>query len=153
PWARACSLSSRQEMPHRHMTDMAVAPQLSPAAEAKFEADKRFSEFNHQFAGLFVLLVGILTLAEPLLEKYFGGIRYLWSVLFLIHSHAGAMTASQHLSMQKVEHQHLGFAAVGFGIALSKAAVDMGRFNRRLMRNIFALLIVTLGVLLLAYTE
>ncbi len=55
--------------------------------------------------------------------------------------------------MQKIEHQHFGFAAVGFGIALSKAALDLGRFNTLLMRNIFALLMFSLGLLLLTYTE
>ena len=44
-------------------------------------------------------------------------------------------------------------AQVGLGIALSKAACDWGRFYPPLMRGLFALLMLTLGVQLLLYTE
>ncbi len=217
------------------MGDMAAPQELSPAMAAKLEADKRFSEFNHRFAGLFVLLIGVLTWTQPALEKRLGSLRYLWCVLFFIpgiylffysdpeswptgnqtlyhvitvnhqvlqhkvfsllllglalveylrvrekldnlwasaafplmagagavlllfHQHPGPagvpMTAVEHLSMQKVEHQHLGFAVVGFGIALSKAAVDTKKFNEQWARNLFALLMAALGVLLLTYVE
>jgi len=221
-------------MDGHHMSHAATATEPSPAALAKLEADKRFSEFNHQFAGLFVLLAGLLTLLEPQLAKRFAFIRYLWFLFFLIpgmylfilsddeswpvgsqtlryvittnhqvlqhkifslillglavieflrvhkklqalwtaalfpaiaasgaalllfHAHPGppgAMNESAHLAMQKIEHQHVGFAVVGFGIALSKAAVDLGQFNTRLMRSVFAVLMVVLGILLLTYTE
>ena len=201
---------------------------------AELEADKRFSEFNHRFAGVFVLLVGMLALFEPLLAMRYGWIRYLWSVLFFVpgvylliwsdpeswptgnqtlhyvltqnmqvlqhkvfslillglgvvefvrvrkqaaaawlssifpalaglgallllyHSplaHAGGMGSDAHLEMQKIEHQHVGFAITGFGIAVSKALADVGRFHPRLMRNLFAVLMVVLAVLLLTYSE
>jgi hypothetical protein len=199
------------------------------------EADKRFSEFNHRFAGMFVIFAGLLGLSEPLIARRFPSFGYLWAafffipgvylflwsdpeswpvgnqtlwhvitvnhqvlqhkifsfillvlgivefqrvrkrlqsfwavslfpalaaagaVLLLFHSHpmppGTSMSAAEHLSMEKVEHQHFSFASVGFGIALSKAAVDSGRFNVRVMRNIHALLMVSLGILLMLYTE
>ena len=49
---------------------------------AKEEADKRFSEFNHRFAGIFVFLVGVVALLQPILARRFGVIRYLWVFLF-----------------------------------------------------------------------
>ena len=78
------------------------------------------------------------------------------AALLLFHSsqaHAAGMDPSAHLSMQKIEHQHIHFAVVGFGIALSKAIADTRRFHTRLMRVLFALLMVTLGLLLITYTE
>jgi hypothetical protein len=231
-----CLFALQQAMPHQHrMPDgTMMSDSATPESPAKIEADKRFSEFNHRFAGLFVMLAGLLTLLEPLLAKRFSFIRYLWFLFFLIpgmylfvlsddeswpvgsqtlkyvittnhqvlqhkifallllalgiveflrvrkrlqslwsvalfpalaaagailllfHQHpdpTGAMDAHGHLLMQKVEHQHLGFAIVGFGIALSKAGLDWGRWNQRWMRNIFAVLMMVLGMLLLAYTE
>jgi len=226
------SAAFMQDHEHHMMSSAPpAAPQKTPAEE---EASKRFSEFNHRFAGLFVMLMGILTLLEPRLARRFGGIRYLWSVLFLIpgvylfffsdpeswpfgaqslhyvitsnmqvlqhkifsilllglsvveyfrvknklqglwtaalfpalaaagaallffHSpaaHAGDMSGAAHPAMQKIQHQHVGFAVVGFGIALSKGAVDWGRFHPRLMRYVFAALMMVLGVQLLLYTE
>ena len=210
------------------------APQRSAADLAKEEADKRFSEFNHRFAGIFVFLVGVVALLQPTLARRFGVIRYLWVFLFLIpgiyllffsdpeswpigdqtlyyvvtenmqvlqhkifsllllalsaveflrvrnklqalwtafrfpafaaagaalllyHSpqaHAAGMDASAHLSMQKIEGQHIHFAVVGFGIAISKAIADTGRFHARAMRVLFAALMMVLGLLLITYTE
>ncbi len=218
------------QMDHEQMGHL--MPSGTPAPDpAKIAADKRFSEFNHHFAGLFVLLVGLLCALEPRLAERFGGVRYLWSVLFflpglylliwsdpeswptgnqslsyvitqnlevlqhklfsllllglsaiefvrvkkglrfvwlslvfpvlagagalllLFHVHGGPMDATGHLTMQKIQHQHLGFAMTGFGIAVSKAFADVGKFHPRLMRNLFAALMVVLGCLLLAYTE
>ena len=215
-----------------HSADTGQAPSKSPEELA---ADKRFSEFNHHFAGVFILLVGLLAVLEPRLVARFGWLRYLWAVLFfapgvylfvwsdpeswpvgnqtltyvitqnlqvlqhkvfslillglgvveyirvrretpsiwlssvfptlagigalllLFHPHAtdvgGGMDMASHMAMVKIERQHLGFAAAGFGIALSKAFADVGRFRPRLMRNLFAIFMMILGLLLLGYTE
>jgi putative copper resistance protein D len=77
------------------------------------------------------------------------------ALLLLYHSpqaHAG-LGPEAHLSMEKVEHQHVGFAITGFGIALTKALADIGTFRPRLMRNLFAVLMTVLAILLLTYTE
>jgi putative copper resistance protein D len=230
-WAGASfSLSAAPQMDHEHMDHVMPSGAAAPDP-AKIAADKRFSEFNHRFAGLFVLLIGLLCVLEPRLAERFGGVRYLWSVLFflpglylliwsdpeswptgnqslhyvitqnlevlqhkvfsllllglgaiefvrvkkglrsawlslvfpvlagagalllLFHVHSGPMDAAAHATMLKIEHQHLGFAITGFGIAVSKAFADVGKFHPRLMRNLFAVLMVVLGCLLLAYTE
>jgi hypothetical protein len=229
------SRALQHDMGHHHMEEMGEMPASSPEMQAKLDADKRFSEFNHRIAGVFVMLAGLFTLLEPFVSKRVGFVRYLWAtfffipgvylfflsdpeswpvgpqtlqyvitsnhqvlqhkifslilltlgaveflrvrydlksvwaiglfpvlaaagaVLLLFHSHPMApgteMDPAEHLSMIKIEHQHLGFAAVGFGIALSKAATDWGRSHTGVMRNIFAVLLVMLGLLLLAYTE
>ena len=212
----------------------AAAPQRSAANRTKEEADKRFSEFNHRFSGIFVFLVGIVALLQPLLARRFGVIRYLWFFLFLIpgvyllffsdpeswpignqtlyyvitenmqvlqhkifslvllalsaveyfrvrgklqalwttflfpafagagaalllwhspQSHAAGMDPAAHQAMLAIENQHIHFAVVGFGIAISKAIADTERFHPRLMRILFAALMLVLGLLLITYTE
>jgi copper resistance protein D len=79
------------------------------------------------------------------------------ALLLLFHAHpmppGTQMSPVEHLSMLKVEHQHLQFSVVGFGIALSKAAVDISKRENRIARSIFSVLMVALGVLLIRYTE
>jgi hypothetical protein len=72
------------------------------------------------------------------------------ALLLLFHVHGGEMTMA---AMEKIQKQHIGFAVTGFGIALSKAFADVGRFQPRLMRNLFAVLMAVLGLLLLFYSE
>ena len=72
------------------------------------------------------------------------------ALLLLFHVHGGEMTME---AMEKVQRQHLGFAVTGFGIAVSKGFADVGRFHPRVMRALFAILMLVLGVLLLLYTE
>ena len=228
------AFSLQHEAHEQSASPTVTAPQRSAADLAKEEADKRFSEFNHRFAGIFVFLVGVVALLQPLLARRFGVIRYLWVFLFLIPgiyllflsdpeswptgnqtlyyvvtenmqvlqhkifslvllslsvveylrvrnklqalwtaflfpafaatgaalllvhsplSHAAGTDPSAHLAMQKIEDQHIHFAVVGFGIAISKAIADTGRFHARLMRVVFAALMMVLGVLLITYTE
>ena len=211
-----------------------AAPQRYAADLAKEEADKRFSEFNHRFAGIFVFLVGVVALLQSSLARRFGVIRYLWVFLFLIpgvyllffsdpeswpignqtlyyvvtenmqvlqhkisslvllalsaveyfrvrgklqalwtaflfpafagagaalllwhspQSHATGMDPAAHRAMLAIEGQHVHFAVVGFGIAISKAVADTGRFHPRLMQILFAALMLVLGFMLITYTE
>ena len=225
-----------QEMSdHDHMQQIATSSALQRKSPEELAADKRFSEFNHRFAGVFLLLVGILAVVEPRLVARAGWIRYLWSFLFFspgvylliwsdpeswpigdqtltyvitqnmqvlqhkvfsllllglsvvefvrvrrktpsvllsaifpalagigalllfFHPHASdvgtAMDAESHAAMMNIQRQHVGFALSGFGIALSKAFSDVGRFHPRLMRNVFAVFMVILAMLLITYTE
>ena len=225
--------ANAQEPDHAHMHHDAAQTPARVKDAAEIEADKRFSEFNHRFAGIFVLLVGLLAVFEPRAAARYPWVRYLWSVLFfapgvylliwsdpeswptgnqtlhyvitqnmqvlqhkifslillglgvvefvrvrrnatsvwlssvfpvlagagalllLYHSplsHAG-MGPEAHQAMETVEHQHVGFAVTGFGIALSKALADVGKFHPRLMRNLFAVLMTVLALLLLTYRE
>ncbi|HWP85304.1 MAG TPA: hypothetical protein VNN17_08955 [Terriglobia bacterium] len=228
----ACAQETMDHSHLHHEEPPAPKPRKSPEELA---ADKRFSEFNHRFAGVFVLLVGVLALLEPRLAARYRWVRYLWSVLFfapglylffwsdpeswplgnqtlvyvitqnvqvlqhkvfslillglgvvefirvrwkphslglacvfpalagagalllLFHPHASdvgmAMDAEAHRAMIHIERQHLGFAAAGFGIAVSKAVSDVGRFYPRLMRILFAVCMTSLGMLLLGYNE
>jgi hypothetical protein len=77
------------------------------------------------------------------------------ALLLLYHdptAHAG-MGPDAHATMEAVQHQHLGFAIAGFGVALTKGIADVGKFKPRLFRNLFAVMMVILAGLLLTYTE
>ena len=84
--------SSHESMDHEHMGhDMPSMGDMSAAGPARrtksveeIEADKRFSEFNHRFAGIFVLLVGLLSVMEPKMAERAPWMRYFWSFLFFI---------------------------------------------------------------------
>ena len=57
---------------------------VDPAAQAKLLADKRESEFNHHLAGFFVVLAGLLILAEQSAGFLRPLLRYAWPVCFLL---------------------------------------------------------------------
>lgn len=54
------------------------------ARQAKLLADKRESEFNHHVAGFFVLLAGILLLAEGSIRERSPLFRLVWPMCFLL---------------------------------------------------------------------
>jgi copper resistance protein D len=60
--------------------DMAMDTLLDPAEQAKLLADKRESEFNHHLAGFFVLIGGLIILAEH--ESGRSWLRFAWPVIF-----------------------------------------------------------------------
>src|SRR6185436_5677741 len=64
-----------QGMDHTAMPGQSATHIKSPEALAE---DKRFSEFNHHFAGVFVLLVGLLAMIEPRIAARHRWARYLW---------------------------------------------------------------------------
>ena len=53
------------------------------ARQAKLLADKRESEFNHHLAGFFVLLAGVLLLAEGSIRERWPLFRLFWPLCFL----------------------------------------------------------------------
>lgn len=55
-----------------------------PALQAKLEADRKESEFNHHFAGFLVVLAGVFILFEERLTSRWPGFRYSWPLCFLL---------------------------------------------------------------------
>jgi putative copper resistance protein D len=77
--------SQERPMDHDHGgMSMVMDELISPAAQAKFLADKKESEFNHHFAGFFVLLAGVLIFFEERLKNRWPGVRYAWPLCFLL---------------------------------------------------------------------
>lgn len=62
---------------------MPMGDSIDPARQAKLLADKRESEFNHHLAGFFVLLAGVLLLAEGSIRERWPVFRLVWPLCFL----------------------------------------------------------------------
>ena len=76
------------------------------------------------------------------------------AALLFFHSPPGSgMDEAAHQTMMQIQHQHVQFGLVGFGIAITKAIADTERFHRRAMQIVFAVLMLILGLLLMNYTE
>lgn len=60
--------------------DMSMDTLLDPADQAKLLADKRESEFNHHLAGFFVLIGGLIILAERETSRTW--LRFAWPTIF-----------------------------------------------------------------------
>ncbi len=118
---------------------------------------------QHKLFSLLLLGLGVVeffrvrrNLQSLLVVSVFPVVAALGSLLLFYHdptAHAGGMDQAAHQAMQSVQHQHIGFAIAGFGVAISKAAGDMGRFHPRLMRILFCVFMTILACLLLTYSE
>jgi len=58
--------------------------QMDAAQQSKILADKKESEFNHHLAGFFVILAGLLILAQGTLAQRWLFVRYAWPACFLL---------------------------------------------------------------------
>jgi hypothetical protein len=69
---------------HHDHAGMAMDEPITPAQQAKLLADKRESEFNHHLAGFFLVLAGLLILAELTFRNRASIARYAWPICFLL---------------------------------------------------------------------
>jgi putative copper resistance protein D len=76
------------------------------------------------------------------------------SVLLLFHQHQGGMHGPNHMElMARIQSQHLSYAALGIGIAVSKGLSEATVRRRDLFGTIWPLLMTGLGILLMFYRE
>jgi copper resistance protein D len=84
--SRASAWASPQvsDAHHHDHAAMSMDSPIDPAEQAKLLSDKRESEFNHHLAGFFVVLAGVLILAEVTFRDRLPIARYAWPVCFLL---------------------------------------------------------------------
>lgn len=75
------------------------------------------------------------------------------ALLLLFHHHGGMHGPDAMQVMERVKHQHLLFAWVGAGAALTKGLADSYAKWRALFSRVWPVLMILLGVLLLLYKE
>jgi hypothetical protein len=63
------------------------------------------------------------------------------------------MILNHMVVMQHIQKEHRGFAIAGFGIALAKGLSEIQWSWRYIFNKIWPVLLITLGVLLMLYTE
>jgi len=69
---------------HHDHAGMAMDEPLTPAQQAKLLADKHESEFNHHLAGFFLVVAGLLILAEVSFRGRLSIAKYAWPICFLL---------------------------------------------------------------------
>ena len=76
------------------------------------------------------------------------------SVLLLFHSHNAGMRGENHMAiMARIHAEHLSYAAIGFGIGLTKGLAEVRTKWQTIFANLWPTLMIVLGVLLVFYTE
>ncbi|HWZ99780.1 MAG TPA: hypothetical protein VN025_18630 [Candidatus Dormibacteraeota bacterium] len=76
------------------------------------------------------------------------------SVMLLFHTHDAGMHGPNGMeTMEHIQLQHLSYAALGGGIAVTKGLSDTNTFLRRPFGAFWPLLMIALGLLLVFYTE
>ena len=76
------------------------------------------------------------------------------AIMLLFHVHGGDMH-SQHAmeTMEHIQKQHRWFAATGLGVALTNGLAGTPQKWQQFFKKIWPLLLITLGALLIHYTE
>jgi putative copper resistance protein D len=76
------------------------------------------------------------------------------SILLLFHEHHSGMHGPDHMAaMQSIQSQHRTFSITGFSIGFSKALSEVRTGWRSIFANLWPVLLIVLGVLLILYTE
>jgi hypothetical protein len=75
------------------------------------------------------------------------------ATMLLFHHHGGMHGPDAMQTMVRVQHQHLRFAGAGVGVAVAKGLADTSGKWQPLFNKIWPMFMITLGVLLLLYTE
>jgi putative copper resistance protein D len=75
------------------------------------------------------------------------------SVLLLFHHHGGMHGPNAMATMETVHHQHIGFAAVGFGAALSKGLSETKFSWSSFLSKLWPVFLIFLGAMLVMYHE
>nr|UXE45400.1 hypothetical protein Hi04_10k_c4773_00015 [uncultured bacterium] len=69
---------------HSSMSMPLDAEATTPESQAKIQADKVESEFNHHLAGLFVVLGAVVMLFQEPLTTRWTAVKYVWPACFLL---------------------------------------------------------------------
>jgi hypothetical protein len=108
----------------------------------------------------------LLGLAVIELRRASGSLRALWSAwvfpvlavagstMLLFHAHDAGMHGSDAMTtMHHIQMQHFSYAAIGTGIGITKGLSDAPIRPRRIFQYLWPLLMISLGIVLMLYTE
>ena len=130
-----------------------------PAAQAKLLADKRESEFNHHLAGFFVLMGGLIILAER--ESGRSWLRFAWPVIFGVAGLLllgwsdtelwpfGPQSWGATLAHNSEVLQHKTYAVILLALAVIELQKTRGRLSAAWAGWVFPVLAIGGSVLLL----
>jgi hypothetical protein len=118
-------------------------------------------DLQHKTFSIILLLLGTVEfsrvkgwLTSEWAKWAFPVIGFIGSVMLLFHKHSPGMHGAHAMAvMIRVKTEHLGFAAAGFGISISKGLSEASPSWRPVMEKVWPALLMVLGVLLTLYTE
>ena len=116
---------------------------------------------QHKTFAILLLLLGAIefqrvrgTLVAAWSGLVFPLVAICGSVLLIFHHHEGGMAGQHHMeTMARIQSQHLGYTACGFGIGLTKGLSELGTVRARTVARIWPSFLILLGVLLMLYKE
>lgn len=121
---------------------------------------------NHEVLQHKAFAVLLLVLSFIEIQRARGVLKTVWSawafpvlaaagsILLLFHEHHSGMHGPDHMAaMQSIQSQHRAFSITGFGIGFSKALSEVRTGWRSIFANLWPVLLIVLGVLLVLYTE
>jgi putative copper resistance protein D len=116
---------------------------------------------QHKVFALILLAIGIIEV-----QRARGVFKAAWvkwvfpllacfgSLMLLFHEHSGVMIGAGHMTaMSRIQTEHRGFAAAGFGIGIFKGFSELPTQWKEMFAKLWSSLVIVLGVLLLFYTE
>lgn len=118
-------------------------------------------DLQHKIFSIILLVIGFVELqrARGRLQArwavwFFPAVGVTGAILLLFHSHSGDMQAPHAMeAMEHIQRQHRWFAATGLGVALANGLASTPQKWQQLFKKVWPLPLITLGVLLILYTE
>lgn len=118
-------------------------------------------DLQHKIFSMILLLIGYVEL-----QRARGRLKARWAVWFfpavgvtgatllLFHIHSANMQAPHSMEMMEhIQKQHRWFAATGFGVALTNGLAGTPQRWQAFFKKVWPMLLITLGILLIHYTE
>lgn len=118
-------------------------------------------DLQHKIFSIILLTIGYVEL-----QRARGKLRSSWAtwvfptagiagaIMLLFHAHGGDMQAPHAMeTMEHIQKQHRWFAATGLGVALTNGLAGTPQKWQQFFKKIWPLLLMTLGFLLIQYTE
>lgn len=118
-------------------------------------------DLQHKIFSVILLAIGYVEL-----QRARGKLRSPWAtwvfpvaggtgaIMLLFHVHGGDMRVQHAMeTMKHIQRQHRWFAATGFGVALTNGLAGTPQRWQPFFAKVWPLLLITLGVLLIHYTE
>jgi putative copper resistance protein D len=76
------------------------------------------------------------------------------SIILLFHNHQGGMHGAGHMErMARIQNQHHGYTAAGFGIGVTKGLSEIKTNWQSVFEKLWPSIMIVLGVLLMCYVE
>jgi putative copper resistance protein D len=116
---------------------------------------------QHKSFAVILMILGVVeirrakgTLQASWSAWAFPALAFAGSFLLLFHSHDAGMAGPDPMTeMRRIQMQHFSYAGVGAAIGLSKGLSDTSTKARSVFRRLWPLLMISLGILLMLYTE